>query len=183
MQAMVVYSSRTGNTQKIASEIFRAIPGESKDMQHISEYTGKDADLFFVGFWTRWGDCDTQIANLLSGFHGKRIALFGTCGVGGDGLMHERIIRQVKGWIAPDNSYAGTFLCQGKMPMEVRRRYEAKLSGKDGQKQVRAMLRNFDEALLHPDPTDLADAAAFVRSVMEQDVRLRTEYGSSLDNV
>ncbi len=168
MQAMVVYSSQTGNTQKVAAAIFGAIPGESKDMQHVNEYTGKDADTFFVGFRTEMGDCDTQIANLLAGLHGKRIALFGTCGTGGDGIWHDRIIRQVKGWIAPDNSYAGAFLCQGKMPMQIRRSYEARLAGKDGREQLQFMIRNFDEALLHPDSTDLKDAAEFARWVMRQ---------------
>lgn len=169
MQAMVVYSSQTGNTQKVAAAIFGAISGESKDMQHVNEYMGKDADTFFVGFRTEMGDCDTQIANLLSGLHGKRIALFGTCGAGSDGIWHDRIIRQVRGWIAPDNSYAGAFLCQGKMPMQIRRNYEARFAGRRGREQLQTMLRNFDEAMLHPDMTDLADAAAFARWVMQQD--------------
>lgn len=166
MQAMVVYSSETGNTQKIATAIFAAIPGESKDMQHVREYRGKDADTYFVGFWTDMGDCDTQIANLLSGLHGKRVALFGTCGAGKDGVYYDQVVRQVKSWIAPDNIYAGAFLCQGKMPMQVRKRYESQLSNGGDEVCLRAMIRNFDEALLHPDKTDLIEAAEFARQVM-----------------
>lgn len=166
MQAMVVYSSETGNTQKIATAIFAAIPGESKDMQHVREYRGKDADTYFVGFWTDMGDCDTQIANLLSGLHGKRVALFGTCGAGKDGVYYDQVVRQVKSWIAPDNIYAGAFLCQGKMPMQVRKRYESQLSSGGDEVCLRAMIRNFDEALLHPDKTDLIEAAEFARQVM-----------------
>lgn len=166
MQAMVIYSSETGNTQKIAAAIFAAIPGESKDMQRVDEYKGKDADTYFIGFWTNKGDCDTQIANLLSGMHGKRIALFGTCGAGRDGVYYDQIVRQVKSWIAPDNDYAGAFLCQGKMPMQVRKRYEAQMPGGEGEDWIKMAIRNFDEALLHPDQTDLEDAAEFAREVM-----------------
>lgn len=166
MQAMVIYSSQTGNTQKIATAIFAAIPGESKDMQRIEEYTGKDAEIFFVGFWTDRGNCDAQIANLLAGLHGKRIALFGTCGAQRDEAYYEQIIREVKAWIPPDNEYAGAFMCQGKMLMQVRKRYEAMLTDGSNDPHILRMIRNFDEALLHPDRKDEQEAAAFALEVM-----------------
>ncbi len=50
MDYMVLYASVTGNTKKIATEIFSALPGMSKDMQNIEEYRGKDAEIFFIGF-------------------------------------------------------------------------------------------------------------------------------------
>lgn len=168
MQAMVVYSSRTGNTQKIATAIFSAIPGESKDMQKISEYQGKDAEVYFIGFWTDKGNCDTGVANVLSGLHGKHVALFGTCGMGADEAYYDRIEKQVKQWLPADNQYMGAFLCQGKMPMQVRNRYEAMLDGGEKETGIRMMIRNFDEALLHPDREDEESAAAFARKVMEQ---------------
>ena len=42
MDYMVLYASVTGNTKKIATEIFSALPGMSKDMQNIEEYRGKE---------------------------------------------------------------------------------------------------------------------------------------------
>lgn len=53
MEVMVIYSSHTGNTKKIASSIFAAIPGDSKDMQSIDEYSGKDAENLFCRFLDR----------------------------------------------------------------------------------------------------------------------------------
>lgn len=82
MDYMVVYSSKTGNTKKIATEIFSALPGMSKDMQSMREYRGKDADVFFIGFWVNRGTCDISVIEMMSGLHGKKIALFGTCGMG-----------------------------------------------------------------------------------------------------
>ena len=53
MQTIVIYSSQTGNTRKLATQIFAAIPGDSKDLKNIDEYREKDAELYFVGFgWT-----------------------------------------------------------------------------------------------------------------------------------
>ena len=51
MQTIVIYSSQTGNTRKLATQIFAAIPGDSKDLKNIDEYREKDAELYFVGFW------------------------------------------------------------------------------------------------------------------------------------
>ena len=50
MKYLVIYSSRTGNTEKIAMEIFEALPGNSKDIQRVEEQSG-EADTYFVGFW------------------------------------------------------------------------------------------------------------------------------------
>ena len=43
MQTIVIYSSQTGNTRKLATQIFAAIPGDSKDLKNIDEYREKDA--------------------------------------------------------------------------------------------------------------------------------------------
>ena len=60
MKAMVIYSSQTGNTQKVAAGIFSGIPGENKDIQEIGAYSGTDADIFFVGFG-RIGETATNL--------------------------------------------------------------------------------------------------------------------------
>ena len=35
MKYLVVYTSKTGNTEKIATEIFKTLPGKSKDIQRV----------------------------------------------------------------------------------------------------------------------------------------------------
>lgn len=167
MDAMVVYSSVTGNTRKVANEIFAAIPGDKKDIQSIEEYNGKDADTFFVGFWTDRGTCSADIIDLLSCLQGKNVALFGTCGMGRNQKYYDEIRDKVKVFIPDDCRYLGTYMCQGKMPIQVRRKYEQWLTGNPHPEQVKRMIQNFDEALLHPDREDLKKAAAFAVNMME----------------
>ncbi|MEG1290705.1 MAG: flavodoxin family protein, partial [Lachnospiraceae bacterium] len=162
MDYMVVYASKTGNTKKLATEIFTAIPGMSKDMQNISEYHGKDADVFFIGFWTNRGSCDMSVIDMMSELHGKKIALFGTCGFGGDEEYYKTIEQKVSVWIPDDCEYMGSFMCQGKMPMQVREKYEISMSDSKQEACRKKMLQNFDEALLHPNENDLEEAKAFV---------------------
>lgn len=168
MDYMVLYASVTGNTKKVATEIFSALPGMSKDMQNIEEYRGKDADIFFIGFWVDRGTLGMPVINVLSELHNKKIALFGTCGMGRGTEYYRDIEQKAKVWIPDDCEYLGMFLCQGKMPMKVREKYE--ISREDSREEAfrKQMLKNFDEALFHPNSQDLADARAFTESLTTQ---------------
>lgn len=168
MDYMVVYSSKTGNTKQIATEIFSALPGMSKDMQNIEEYNGKDADIFFVGFWANRGSCDMSVIDLVSELHGKKIALFGTCGFGGDEEYYKTIEQKVSVWIPDDCEYIGAFMCQGKMPMQIRKKYEISMEDPKQEVMRKKMLQNFDEALFHPNETDFQNAREFVEKVINQ---------------
>ena len=44
--------------------------------------------------------------------------------MGNDPAYYQKVIDRVKTWIPEDNEYMDAFLCQGKMPIQVRRRYE-----------------------------------------------------------
>lgn len=154
--------------QKACNTDFAAIPGDSKDLKNIDEYREKDAELYFVGFWVDRGDCDEKTVELLSGLHGKKIALFGTCGMGNDPAYYQKVIDRVKTWIPEDNEYMDAFLCQGKMPIQVRRRYEEMAKSGQNTEQIQAMIRNFDRAMLHPDRVDEAAAADFAVQVWKR---------------
>lgn len=52
----------------------------------------------------------------------------------------------------------------GKMPIQVRKRYEA-MQNTSNTQQVEMLLHNFDEALLHPDRQDLKAVADFVKGL------------------
>ena len=139
---LVVYDSETGNTKKIATEIFASLPGMSKDLINLHERTDfPEAKIYFVGFCVHRGTCRLEIGNFLSGLSDKSVALF-----------------------------LGSFICQGKMPLAVRQKYESLLNTpKDCDcQQIRRQLQNFDEAMIHPTRTDLENAALFATECIEK---------------
>ena len=75
MDYLVVYTSNTGNTEKVAMKIFDSIPGRSKDIQRLEELRDGEADTYFVGFWNDRGTCGSRVMEFLSGLHGKKVAL------------------------------------------------------------------------------------------------------------
>lgn len=167
MKYLVVYTSKTGNTQKLAMEIFAAIPDTSKDFYDISELPpDKEADVYFIGFWIDRGTCSMEILDFISELHGKKVALFGTCGMGSNPDYYHTIEEKIKVFLPEDNQYLGSFLCQGKMPIQVRQKYEV-MQQKSDNPNIEKLLRNFDEALLHPNQSDFDQAKEFVHTVLK----------------
>lgn len=83
MKTQVLYKSRTGNTEKLAKAIFETIPGKNKDIAPFLGQTDYNmGDLYFIGFWTDRGSASMDVLDYLGSLQGKRIALFGTCGMG-----------------------------------------------------------------------------------------------------
>ena len=157
--------SRTGNTEKIAQAIFSAIPGKNKDIARFAGQTDYDmGDIYFIGFWTDRGSASVEVLDYLGSLQGKKIALFGTCGMGESIEYYRKIEERIKVFIEDVNQYLGCFLCQGKMPMQVREKYlKMRCPGNEG--QIQKMLQNFDKALLHPDWKDMENAQRFVHRI------------------
>lgn len=166
MDYLVVYTSKTGNTQKIAMEIFEALPGKSKDIQNIEEYRGEDADTYFVGFWNNRGTCSSEIMEFLSALKKKRVALFGTCGMGGSQEYFQMVANQVAAFIPDGCEYLGNFMCAGKMPPSILEKYQRMQKIQDSS-QIRSMIQGYEQAMLHPDETDFCAARKFVSDILE----------------
>lgn len=84
-----------------------------------------DADTLYVGFWTDKGTADAAILEFLEQLHGKKVFLFGTAGFGGSEGYFNKILKTVQKSLDRSNTLIGSFMCQGKMPLSVRQRYEA----------------------------------------------------------
>ena len=168
MKTQVLYKSRTGNTEKLAKAIFEAVPGQCKDIAPLEGQTDYEmGDIYFIGFWTDRGSASVEVLDYLSSLQGKKIALFGTCGMGNDVEYYKKIEENIRVFIEDDNEYLGTYICQGKMPISVRQKY-VDMKNEKNARQVNAMIQNFDLAMLHPDREDLHKARVFVNQVFEK---------------
>ncbi|MDD3414654.1 MAG: flavodoxin family protein [Lachnospiraceae bacterium] len=166
LEYAVLYYSETGNTSKIAAEIFSSLPGQSKDLIKVD--MGKpipQAKNYFVGFFVNKGTCNMEVADVLSEIHDAKVAIFATCGANPIKEYKDNVERKVKVWIDDDNDYEGFFLCQGKMKREVREKYEEMITSENEEK-IRVMLHNYEEAKLHPSSVDLERAREFVEQII-----------------
>lgn len=154
MKYAIVYSSKTGNTARLAQTIRETLSAEDCLYFGAPAEGAATAELLFVGFWTDKGRADEELTAFLAGLRGKRVFLFGTAGFGGSQPYFDKILDQVQSALDPSNQVVGRYMCQGRMPAPVRTRYEA-MAAQDPEKW-QPMIDNFDRALSHPDETDLA---------------------------
>lgn len=177
MKYAVVYDSPTGNTKILAEEIKRYMDGQNGsagECLYFGEPVPDDAireklseaEVIFAGFWTDKGDSGAKLAGFLESLHGVRVFLFGTAGFGGSEEYFSRILEKVTTHLASDNTVAGKYMCQGKMPVTVRKRYESMLEQNPEDVRMKAMIENFDRALSHPDEADLERLKTKVSAVV-----------------
>ena len=162
MTYAIVYSSRTGNTGLLAETLREVLP-EALYFGPPSEEALR-ADRLYVGFWTDRGRCDKQTADFLKTVTNQEIFLFGTAGFGDNQAYFDKILRKTAGYLPKTARLTGSFLCQGKMPLSVRQRYEKMLRSPLRPPHLQALVENFDRALSHPDARDLAQLKAAVHA-------------------
>ncbi len=168
LKYLVVYASETGNTKKIADEIFYALPSDSKEEINVRSWIGKhDAETYFIGYWANRGTCSLEVIDLISSLHGKNVAFFGTCGMGNDQDYYRQVEHIGLLWLPEDNNYLGGYFCQGSMPVVIRQRYE-ELRGKVDDRKIDSMIAVFDEGQSHPNKKDLLKANVFADTAIHK---------------
>lgn len=168
LKYLVVYASETGNTKKIADEIFYALPSDSKEELSIRSWNGRhDAETYFIGYWVNRGTCSLEIIDLITSLHGKNIGFFGTCGMGNDSAYYSSMENIGKVWLPSDNVFLGSFFCQGAMPVAIRERYES-MRAKYGDEKIDRMIAIFDEGQKHPDKQDLLKAHVYADTAIHR---------------
>ena len=155
MKYAICYSSRTGNTGKLAEAIRQTLPTLDCVYCGAPHVAANSADVIFAGFWTDKGTCDSQMGEFLQTLENKKVFLFGTAGFGGSAAYFTQILERVRANVTASCEIIGTFMCQGKMPESVRKRYELMKEKMPQDDKVEMMIENFDKALPHPDQADL----------------------------
>lgn len=158
MKYAIVYSSLTGNTKLLATTIRDSLPKEDCIYFGSPAQIALKAKRVYVGFWTNQGCCDEKTIAFLKEITTQEIFLFGTAGFGND-TYYSEILKNSCRYISSSARLVGSFMCQGKMPLTVRTRYEKMLSGVNESEKtakINEKIANFDQALTHPDSDDLS---------------------------
>ena len=126
-----------------------------------------EADVIFVGFWCDKGSCSPAVQHFLQGLAGRRVFLFGTCGFGESDEYFAQILERVRTYLPADAQYIGGAMCQGKMGMGVKRRYEGMLEKDPENAQARMLIDNWNKAQSHPNKDDVSRIATAAKEALE----------------
>ena len=162
MRIAIIYSSKTGNTKMIAEWIKENL--QKEDIVYFGNPTEElpKADIYIIGSWTDKGNATNDIVEALKKIKNKKIAYFGTAGFGGSEEYYKKLFERVKVNIDSSNEILGYFYCQGKMPMQVKERYEQMIIQNPEDAHLKVAIENFDEASIHPDEEDKNNVKTWV---------------------
>ena len=168
MNSLVVFSSLTGNTEKIARAIYDSMKFK-KDIVSINEdFKLEQYDLIAIGYWVNKGTCDEKVEEIISSIHNKKIILFGTLGAKDSGNYYEKIKDRVEGLINKDNEIIGHFLCQGKINERLTERYKEILKKNSTDEHIIEQLKNHEEASKHPNNEDIENVKKLIKNINEE---------------
>jgi len=118
MKQLVVYSSQSGNTKKLAEEIFRQLPEEKEIGTVNSAPAPSGYDVICVGFWFKGGQPDAASQEYLKKCRNKKVFLFATHGAATESDLVKLGMNKAAE-LTGGATIIGTFSCQGEVPAKV----------------------------------------------------------------
>ena len=161
MKSLVVYSSQTGNTKKLAETVFEALPDE-KEIFELGEAPDPAAyDLVAVGFWFKSGKPNPETMDFLPKLSGKATFIFATHGAPVEYDHVAKGLEEAKG-ATGGAKILGSFSCMGAVNPKVLE----KVRSMPEEKQP-LWISRAEEALGHPDESDIRNLTEAVATAIK----------------
>ncbi len=157
MKHLVIYSSETGNTEKLANIIGESL-ATNFDISHIDMAPDPYSyDILFVGYRLNKGSLDENLKDYLSNIQGKKIFLFGTMGANPSSPYGTITKKNIENSFNQNNTVIGHFLCQGQISNQIMDRWFDLLEKRPDNLHALKQLENYNSALNHPDENDILE--------------------------
>lgn len=163
MKYAVLYVSETGNTKKVANEVYAAIDSSNKEIVDLkTEAQIPQADIYFVGFPIHQKNCGMKIVDTLEQIEEGKVALFATCGMKPTGKYQQKLEDSLSIWLSDEVEYLGMFLCQGKTTSKQKEYFY------DANPEYREKISEMmEEGEAHPNEEDLEDAFHYAKDILQ----------------
>ncbi|EGO64525.1 flavodoxin family protein [Acetonema longum] len=167
MKTLIVYSTLTGNTQKVAEAIQEVFEVQA-DLAPVEDNPSAEGyDLILVGFWVDKGMADKKSKEYLSSLRHKKVGLFATLGAYPDSDHARQTMIQSSQLLDSSNQLTGTFICQGKVDPRLTAMYKQFPEGHPHAMTPERIAR-LQEAAKHPNEADFTKAKAVFAEVRRQ---------------
>jgi flavodoxin len=165
MKTLIVYSSKTGNTRKLAQAIHLALP--DAELSRVELAPNPDHyDLILLGFWIENGNADQKMQHYMKRLKKNKVGLFATLGAYPDS-KHAAESLEAATKLIPDCAVVGHFICQGAIDPELVEWMQT-LPKDHGYGPTESRKKLWDDAAGHPDEEDLESAAEWALGVFEK---------------
>ncbi|MDO5715265.1 MAG: flavodoxin family protein [Tissierellia bacterium] len=116
MKGIIVYSSNTGNTKRMAEVLYRELKKKySMTLANIKENPSMEGyDFALLGSWIDKGSLDKRILQLLKDISVNTIGLYATMGTDPES-DHGKRVTQGLATLLKDKKSLGQYICHGKV--------------------------------------------------------------------
>lgn len=158
MKTLIVYSSQSGNTKKLAEAVYNELTGEKSISPVENNPNIDDFELVIVGFWLAGGKPDPASTKYLENLSPCKLFLFATHGAAPQS-GHAQNAMQAARNLASACQVVGTFNCQGEV--------SADLLAKVQKKEVPPpWINDAPAAAGHPDESDISMLLSMLSEVV-----------------
>lgn len=166
MKAAVVYSTLTGNTEKVAKAVCAGL-GEGAELYDVKDAPDPAAyDLVAVGFWVDRGHPDQKSMDYMKKITGKKVFTFFTLGAKPASAHAFTCAYTAKTYYGAGCEEVGTWFCQGAIDPKLieQMRKMPKVPGNPHAATPETEAR-WAAAASHPDADDCASATEAAKAV------------------
>lgn len=170
MKVLVTYSSKTGNTKKLAEGIFEGLVNVEKEILPMAEVNDLSSyDTILAGYWVDKGGANKEAAEFLTTIEGKKVGVFATLAFWPDSEHGYQSILAGEALVKEKNHVIGKYICQGKIDDKMVEMFENLPEG-NPHKTTPEKRKRYEISANHPSAADIAVAAEMFRERIEADV-------------
>lgn len=170
MKILVTYSSKTGNTKRLAEGIFEGLGDMDKTILPMSEVESLEIyDMVLAGYWVDKGSVNAEAAEFLRSIEGKKVGIFATLAFWPDSEHGENSIRAGEALVKEKNHVIGRYICQGSIDPHMRELFK-KMPEDNPHYPSPEKEKRYKIAAGHPSAADIACAAERFRERIVENV-------------
>lgn len=169
MNVLITYSSKTGNTEKVARQVKKEADAHFKSGITFSKISDapdpSDYDVIIIGFWIDKGAPNKEAELFMKGISGKKTAFFFTLGASPNSPHADKCIAESRAQLeSQGNMLLGEYLCQGQIDMKLIEAFKS-FPKDHPHAYSEESAKRYAVAASHPDEEDLGRAGEVFRDI------------------
>ncbi|MEA2012827.1 MAG: flavodoxin family protein [Verrucomicrobiota bacterium] len=166
MKGAVIYSSKTGNTKKVAEAILEGCNEKFKIYSVNDDLDLADFEFIFMGYWVDKGTADKKALEFMQDICHKKVAIFATLGAYPNSDHAKKSLEAGAKCLGEGCSVIDNFICQGAIDPKLME-WMNKLPEDHPHAPDEERIKRWKDASTRPDKNDLNKATEFAKNVLK----------------
>lgn len=165
MKILIVYSSLTGNTEKLATGLYESLKNSYElSIANIKEKPDAEGfDIVMPAFWVDKGTADKLSKKFIKNLRNKKVIYLGTLGAQPESEHGQKVRKNVPELLDSSNTHLGTFLANGLVDSKL----TARIKFLPLPKSIKDKMYESSITSRATNDTDVANCVDYVKNILE----------------